>query len=74
MSLFSWAYITSTGLRDTNSGKVKMTEEYLFQCQYVFIVEKIQRSITAENIRETLTGPLSTNMSMGVDRVIKASR
>ncbi|RDI82826.1 hypothetical protein Vi05172_g7111 [Venturia inaequalis] len=59
------------GLRDTNSAKVKMTEDYVFKSQFLFVVVPIGRSITAETVRSSLTTSLSKNVSLGIDRVAK---
>ncbi|QDS70628.1 hypothetical protein FKW77_000678 [Venturia effusa] len=59
------------GLRDTNSSKVKMTEDYVFKSQFLFVVVPIGRSITAETVRSSLTTSLSKNVSLSIDRVAR---
>lgn len=58
-----------SGLRDINAAKVKMTENYIFQSQNIFVVVPIGRAITAETVKSSLAGALSQNVSLGLDRV-----
>jgi hypothetical protein len=60
---------TTLGLRDTNTEKVKKTENYIFQSQYLFVVVPIGRAITAETVKSSLAGALSGSVSIGMDRV-----
>jgi hypothetical protein len=48
-----------------------MTENYIFQSQYLFVVVPIGRAITAETVKSSLAGALSHSVSLGMDRVAK---
>lgn len=46
-----------------------MTENYIFQSQYIFVVVPIGRAITSETVNSSLAGALSQTVSLGLDRV-----
>ena len=51
------------GLQDTNLARVRTTQEYIMNCDNIFIVARIARAITDQSIRSSLYTILSQHMS-----------
>ncbi|KAG9255485.1 uncharacterized protein F5Z01DRAFT_56619 [Emericellopsis atlantica] len=52
------------GLQDTNLARVRSTQEYLMQCDNIFIVAKISRAVTNSSVKSSMYWALSRHAPM----------
>ena len=52
------------GLQDTNLARVRATQDYLMQCDQIFIVAKIARAITNKSVKSSMYWALSRHAPM----------
>ena len=63
--LYEYFRLTPAGFHDSNNARVKAAEDYMYQCEEIFVVADITRVGTNKNVDETLEKCLGRNLKDG---------
>jgi hypothetical protein len=58
----------SAGTQDTNMARVEMTNDYIFQCQNIFLVAAIHRAITNDVLKSAMNKSINEILPLELKR------